>query len=48
MTKRKNSEPAVCPVSGQKLIYSGRGRPPVFHSSVTPKQHREHRARADA
>jgi hypothetical protein len=43
MTKRKNSEPAVCPVSGQKLTYSGRGRPPVFHSSVSAMRRREYR-----
>lgn len=31
---RKNPQP-VCPITNQVLTYSGRGRPPVFHKSVT-------------
>lgn len=35
----------TCPVTGQRLAYNGRGRPPVFHSSVSRKARAEYRAK---
>lgn len=32
-----------CPVTGKPIPYSGRGRPPVFHPSVTLAQRKAYR-----
>lgn len=36
---RKNPQP-ICPITNQVLVYSGRGRPPVFARSVTVAERR--------
>lgn len=43
MSKPKSLE-RKCPVTGQPLTYSGKGRPPVFHSSVSAADRRKHRS----
>lgn len=42
--KPKNAE-RKCPITGQTLAYTGRGRPKVFADSVTAADRRAYRAK---